>query len=370
MIGLDEYAGRVRRCRELLAEREMDALALSLGADMAYFCGYRAVPLERLTLLVIGTYGEPTLLVPELEAHRVAPLDGVFEIVPWSDAEDSVALAVRQLRVQSGARPTIGASERMWARHLLAFQGAMQHARFIPAERITRPLRIRKSPAEVEALRAAARAADTVAASLPTLGWAGRTEAEIAGDIARALRAEGHETVNFVIVASGPNGASPHHDPGRRVLQSGDVVVVDFGGTRDGYCSDVTRCVAVGEPSRDVAEAYAVVAAAQQEAVGAVRPGVSAGDVDAAARDVLAAAGHAEHFVHRTGHGIGLEEHEAPDIVAGSPEPLAPGMCFSVEPGVYVPGRFGLRLEDVVLTTDTGVERLNTAPRDLVVVAG
>jgi Xaa-Pro aminopeptidase len=236
---------------------------------------------------------------------------------------------------------------------------------------VLRELRIHKSPAEVEALRRAGQAIDRVHEAMA--GWLrpGRTEAEVGRDIADAIVAEGHSTVNFVIVAAGPNGASPHHQTGDRVIAGGDAVVVDIGGTTaEGYCSDSTRTYAVGDPPADFADYYEVLRQAQAAACAAVKPGVRAAAVDAAARDIIAGAGYGEYFVHRTGHGIGLEEHEEPWIVAGNDQPLAAGMAFSIEPGIYLPGRHGARIEDIVVCTEAGADRLNLVGRDLVVVPG
>jgi Xaa-Pro aminopeptidase len=233
-----------------------------------------------------------------------------------------------------------------------------------------RDLRASKSAAEVAALLAAGEAIDRVHAQVP--GWlrAGRTEAQVAADIADAIVAEGHATVDFTIVASGPNGASPHHTASDRVLQPGDPVVVDIGGTMpSGYCSDCTRTYAIGEPPADFVAYYEVLQAAQDAACSAVRPGVSAEAVDAAAREPITSAGYGEYFVHRTGHGIGLETHEDPYIVSGNTEPLRAGYAFSVEPGIY-PGPHGARIEDIVVCTQDGCQRLNNVTRDLVVVAG
>jgi Xaa-Pro aminopeptidase len=201
-------------------------------------------------------------------------------------------------------------------------------------------------------------------------GWLrpGRTEQEVAADISDAIVEEGHARADFAIVASGPNAASPHHAPADRVLAAGDVVVVDIGGTMpSGYCSDCTRTYAIGQPPAEFAAYYQVLQAAQEAACAAVRPGISAEAVDAAAREPIASAGYGEFFLHRTGHGIGLETHEDPYIVAGNTDDLIAGNAFSIEPGIY-PGQHGARIEDIVVCTRDGVARLNNVTRDLVVV--
>jgi Xaa-Pro aminopeptidase len=256
----------------------------------------------------------------------------------------------------------------MWAVMALRFRDALPDAEQVPAGRVLRRLRARKSAAEVAALCEAGAAIDRVHQIVPKLLKPGRTEREVGKDIAEAIIAEGHAVVDFVIVASGPNGASPHHEVSDRVLKPGDPVVVDIGGTMpSGYCSDETRTYSVGVPPADFRAYYEVLREAQQAACEAVRPGVTAESVDAAARDVIAEAGYGEYFIHRTGHGIGLETHEDPYIVAGNTEVLEPGMAFSIEPGIY-PGAHGARIEDIVVCTETGFERMNLVDRTLSVV--
>ncbi len=254
--------------------------------------------------------------------------------------------------------------DRTWATFLLGLQEALPATRFVAASTVTGPLRARKDAAEIEALRAAARVVDAVALAMRERPFAGRTEADISKELVERMLEGGHERANFAIVASGPNAASPHHEPGERVVEPGDSVVCDFGGTMAGYCSDITRTFVVGEPPGVVADLYDVLFRAQEEAVQAARVGVACEAVDAAARNVIDAAGYGDYFIHRTGHGIGLEEHEDPYLVSGNPTPLAPGHAFSVEPGIYLPGR----CEDIVVATEAGPERLNEAPRDLAVV--
>jgi len=196
----------------------------------------------------------------------------------------------------------------------------------------------------------------------------GRTEAAVSADISARLLAEGHDVVNFAIVAAGENAASPHHHAGERVIVDGDLVLCDFGGTMAGYCSDITRCVSVGEPQPAVADAYAVLHAAQAAGVAAGVVGAGCQDVDRAARQVITEAGFGEYFIHRTGHGIGMEAHEDPYMVEGNSLPIAAGHAFSVEPGIYVPGAWGMRLEDIVVATDDGPLPMNRVNHDLVVV--
>ena len=352
---------------------DLDGLLLSHGADLPWLTGYRAMPLERLTLLVLPQAGEAVLVVPALEAPRVPPVPPGVVLRPWSDGEEPLDL-VADL-VGRGAR-RLGVSDRAWAATVLGIQARLPDVRLVPASRVTAALRAVKDEAEVEVLRRASAAADRVAASLQAgeIPLRGRRERDVSAEISARLLDEGHRKVNFAIVGSGPNGASPHHEAGDRVIDDGDVVVCDFGGELAlagedvGYCSDITRTVAVGEPGPEVRECYEVLRAAQAAGVAAARRGIAAEDVDAAARAVIVDAGYGPQFVHRTGHGIGIEEHEDPYLVAGNREPLERGHAFSVEPGIYFPGRFGMRLEDILVVGDDGAESLNRADHDLVVL--
>ncbi|WP_248963144.1 M24 family metallopeptidase [Sphaerisporangium perillae] len=359
---------RVADAREATAAAGIDALLLTPGPDLRYLTGYDALPLERLTCLVVPAEGEAFMVVPRLELpaaeHSPASRLGL-EFVPWDETDDPYSLVARRI----GPAATVGLADRMWAMQSLRFRAVMPGIEQVLAGSVLREMRMRKSPAEVAALREAGAAIDVVHALVPGLLKAGRTEREVGKDIAEAILAAGHATVDFVIVGSGPNGASPHHELSDRVIQAGEPVVVDIGGQMpSGYCSDSTRTYSVGEPPADFAAYYEVLRQAQDAACAAVRPGVSCESVDAAARQIIEDAGYGDRFIHRTGHGIGLETHEEPYIVSGNTEPLAPGFAFSVEPGIYLAGRHGARIEDILVCTETGGERLNNQPRDLVVV--
>jgi Xaa-Pro aminopeptidase len=358
-------------------ELGVDALLLSHGADLPWLTGYRAMPLERLTVLVLPREGEGVLLVPALEASRVPELEpdeeGLITLRPWAETEDPVALAAALLAPARGA--TYAISDRAWAQSLLALQESLPGARWRAASSVTSALRAVKDAGEIAALAAAAHAADSVAAVLQAgeIPLEGRREIQVSEAIGAGLLAAGHRRVNFALVGSGPNAASPHHEAGDRVIGAGDTVVCDFGGEyalhdEVGYCSDITRTVAVGDPGAEVRECYAVLLAAQQAAVQAARPGVTAEEVDAVARAIIAEAGLGEYFIHRTGHGIGIEEHEDPYLVAGNDTRLVVGHAFSIEPGIYLPGRFGMRLEDIVVVGEDGAVPLNAVDHSLVVI--
>ncbi len=360
-------ADRLDLVRESARAAGLDAVLLTPGPDLRYVTGYDAKQLERLTCLVVPAHGDPALFVPRLElpAAQASPAGALgLEFVPWEETADPYRMVAARL----GDVGTVGLSDRMWALFVLQFRDVLPAARLALASGALRPLRIRKTPAEVAALREAGAAIDRVHARVPEWLRPGLTEREVGSVIAEAILAEGHATVDFVIVGSGPNAASPHHDVSDRVLAVGDVVVVDIGGAMpSGYCSDSTRTYAIGEPPAEFAAYYKVLRDAQEAACEAVRPGVTAESVDAAAREPIIAAGYGEAFFHRTGHGIGLETHEDPYIVTGNRELLEPGMAFSVEPGIY-PGPHGARIEDIVVCTADGCERLNHTPRELLIV--
>jgi Xaa-Pro aminopeptidase len=364
---------RVARVREAAENAGLDALLLTPGPDLRYVTGYDARPLERLTCLAVPAGGDPFLVVPRLEltAAQESPAGALgVELVPWDETDDPYALVAGRLTqaTAKGERARVAVADRMWAVMALRFRAALPGAGQVAAGAVMRELRIRKSPAEVAALREAGEAIDRVHRRVPEFLKPGRTEREVARDIADAITAEGHASVDFVIVGSGPNGANPHAEPTDRPIQAGEPVVVDIGGTMpSGYCSDSTRNYCLGTPPGDYVAYYEVLREAQEASCQAVRPGVTPEAVDAAARDIIAAAGYGEHFFHRTGHGIGLEGHEDPYIVAGNTEPLEPGMAFSIEPGIY-PGRHGARIEDIVVCTEDGFERVNNTDRDTVVV--
>ena len=366
------FTDRLDRARALMGARGVDVLMLSVGADLPYFCGYEAMPLERLTMLVVPRDGAATLVVPRLEAPRVTERPDVFGIRPWDETEDPVAI-VAGLAAAAG---TAAVGDQMWSRFLVELMEAMPSVSWRRASEVTAPIRSVKDISEIERLRAAGAAVDRIATRLQQgeIELVGRTEAEVSAELGRQILAEGHDRVNFAIVAAGPNAASPHHEPGNHLIGAGEIVLCDFGGTMVGedgvgYCSDITRCAYTGEPPAEFNELYDVLFAAQAAAVAAAVVGTAAQDVDRTARSLIAAAGYGEFFIHRTGHGIGTEAHEDPYIVEGNPEPLVAGNAFSVEPGIYVPGRWGARLEDIVAASPTGPDPLNRADHRLAVVA-
>ncbi|WP_295628416.1 Xaa-Pro peptidase family protein [uncultured Corynebacterium sp.] len=370
----DVHATRLRRAAELAAERGIGSLVFGTGPDLEYLIGSRVSSHERLTALAVPVAKQgarPVFVLPAVErgdlpASAVPDLD--VDVVLWSDGDDPHRLVADALGLDDGATLAVGAS--LTADHLLPILDATG-ARPVLAGETLRELFMRKDDAEIEQLRDAAAAIDRVHARVPSMLRPGRTEADVAEELTAAILEEGHSAVDFVIVGSGPNGANPHHDFSDRVLDDGDVVVVDIGGTWGvGYHSDCTRTYAIGDAPEKATAAWEVLRAAQEAAVAAVRPGATAADIDDAARSVIADAGFGDNFIHRTGHGIGLSLHEEPFIMVGNDLVLEPGMAFSVEPGLYFEGEIGMRLEDIVVVTDDGAESLNRGPHELVAAAG
>ncbi|MGH3577714.1 MAG: M24 family metallopeptidase, partial [Mycobacterium sp.] len=362
------YARRLEAATAAITAAGVAGLVITPGYDLRYLIGSRAQTFERLTALVLPGSGDPTVVVPRLELASLkesAVADLGLTVVDWVDGDDPYRLVAAAL---GGAPAATAVTDAMPALHLLPL-AAVLGVTPVLATGVLRELRMVKDASEIDALRKAGSAIDRVHARVPEFLVPGRTEADVAADIAEAILAEGHSEVAFVIVGSGPHGADPHHECSDRELRVGDVVVVDIGGAyQPGYHSDSTRTYSIGEPTAEVAQRYSVLQRAQRAAVDAVRPGVTAEQVDAAARTVLTDAGFGEYFVHRTGHGIGLSVHEEPYIVAGNDLPLAAGMAFSVEPGIYFPGRWGARIEDIVVVTKDGAIAVNNRPHELIVV--
>jgi Xaa-Pro aminopeptidase len=370
------YAERLARASEASGSAGLAAMLIGVGSDLRYLTGYEAMPLERLTLLVLVPGRPPFIVVPRLERGAAeAGLRTPVEIVTWDETDDPYALAVGGIGAVHGAQ--VAVSDTMLAMHLLRLQAALgRRVHTELASPVLRELRMRKDPDEIALLTLAAHAADRVVARIAEGRLIGRTEADVAREVRDALIEEGHDQGLFAIVGSGPNSASPHHEASQRVIRAGEPIVLDIGGTLGGYGSDVTRTLWVtgGDPANGPDERFrhlfGVLQAAQAAATAVVRPGVACEAVDATARRIIDAEGYGEAFFHRTGHGIGLEGHEDPYLVAGNDLPLEAGMAFSIEPGIYLVGEYGARIEDIVVCGEDGPIVLNEAPRELLVVNG
>ncbi|KAB1149440.1 aminopeptidase P family protein [Streptomyces luteolifulvus] len=363
-----DHAARMARAARDAAAAGLTGLLVTPGPDLLWLCGYRPTAVtERLTLLVLALDAEPRLLVPVLERPdaEAAPGAGALRISAWRDGQDPYAAAAGLLRPHGH----YGVSDSTWALHLLGLQEALPLTTYRPLTVALPMLRAVKDEHELARLAAAGAAADAAYEEILSVRFAGRRERDVAADLDRLLREHGHSQVDFTLVGSGPNGADPHHDAGERTIGDGDMVVLDFGGLREGYGSDTTRTVHVGEPSKEERAVHDLVRSAQQAAFEAVRPGVTCQEIDRVARAVIADAGYGAYFVHRTGHGIGVTTHEPPYLVEGEEQPLVPGMCFSIEPGIYLPGRFGVRIEDIVTCTEHGGRRLNNTPHEMAIVS-
>jgi Xaa-Pro aminopeptidase len=371
----DYIAAYERRLQSFMAQMtatNVDAAVLTFGAEVPWLIGYEPMPLERVTALVLRHNEAPVLLVPEIEAPRVRTRGDLFELLPWREGADPFELLERRLQ---GAREIV-VSDRGWSAWTLTLMERLDPStRFQRASLLSTPIRRKKDDVEMLTLAAAAAAADEVALLLQggEIRFRGRTERDLSDEIGRRLVAFGHRHMNFAIVGSGPNSASPHHEASDRTMESGDFVVCDFGGTfcvndEPGYCSDTTRTFSIGEPLVESRELFEVLYRSQETVRRDLRPGMTLEAADQLARSVIDEGGFGDYFIHRLGHGIGLEEHEEPYLAPGVSGTLEAGDAFSIEPGIYLSGRLGARIEDIAVATEDGVISLNTSPRTLTVV--
>jgi len=364
----EDFARRIARAADHARDAGLAGLLVTPGPDLVYFTGYSPIVIaERITLLAINVARDPAMIVPTLERSDAAAAPGTaaVKLSDWTDGDDPYQATAGLL--DADGRYAI--SDSAWAMHLLGLLEVLPGASYVSMTTALPMLRAIKGADELERLAAAGAAVDACVEEISRVRFEGRREIDIGTDLAALLREHGHSQVDFTVVGSGPNGANPHHELSDRVIERGDMVVLDFGGVRDGYGSDTTRTVHVGEPDDEELKVYDIVRRAQQAGFEAVRPGVACQEVDRAARKVIADAGYGEYFIHRTGHGIGLTTHEPPYMIEGETQPLRPGMCFSIEPGIYLPGRFGVRTEDIVTVTEDGGRRLNNSSRELRIVS-
>jgi Xaa-Pro aminopeptidase len=364
------YEERCRRAQEVMAELDVDYLFIGPGSDLHYLTGTPGMDNERMMLLVIPKSGQPSMIVPTLEKLATSKYATYFDLLDWHDSEGGPQGKLNQLLGTAQGREVKAAvGSHLWSMFLLELQKVLPKGQWSTANEVLKRLRIAKASDEVQLLKDAAAVADKAFSDLIQLKFSGRSEREMMGEINNLLLKYGQEQMLFCIVGSGPNGAQPHHHTGDRIIEEGDAVVLDFGGSYHGYCSDMTRTVVVGKPNDpDFEKVYNIVNEARAAGHRQAKPGVSCESVDAAARKVITDAGYGEFFVHRTGHGIGMEVHEEPYIVAGNGLTLEPGMAFSIEPGIYLPGRFGVRIEDIAIITQDGEENINLSTHEIVTV--
>lgn len=363
---LAQYAARIERARAELEKQGLDYIVVGPGSDLLYLTGYDAHLSERLNLLIIGRDGTAAMVVPVLEAPLYAGRESLAAPRTWTETDVPSQLVASIIGDATGKK--IGIANTLWASFVLKLQGAVVGAKWESANEVMRNLRMTKDSAEIEALAEVARRTDAAFVDfIETAQITGLTEVAAGKKLGESMEKQGLSWKGG-IVASGPNSASPHHHTGDRVIQRGDVIVFDWGSTYKGYHSDITRTVIIGEPTEEYRKVYDIVRRANQAALDAAKPGVACEDVDKAARDLITAEGYGEAFIHRVGHGLGLDVHEEPYMVGGNKLKLEPGMVFSDEPGIYLEGKFGIRIEDIVYCTEDGAKRFNEATRDIVVM--
>ena len=366
MNDYSEYAERARRAQAAMAAADCDWLFVSHSTDLLYLIGFTKRPSERLALLLLPREGRAKIVVPGFEVQVFQPYAGFFDVIGWEETEDPVAKVADV--VGAGAGQTIAIADQLHTVFTLRLQAALGGARYMEGNRILARIRMIKTNAEIDALRGAAARTEDALASLFAEPVAGKTELEVLRFLHNGLTERGLELSGGGIVGAGPHSASPHHKTGEKILADGDALVIDFGGGWNGYRSDLTRSFHVGEPSAEFRRIYQITQEAQQLAFEATRPGMTAEEIDTVARDYISARGYGPAFIHRTGHGVGMDGHEYPYLVQGDATVIEEGMVFSIEPGIYLAGQYGVRIEDVVAVTATGAERLNHYPRDLQIV--
>lgn len=356
------HPDRIARTRAQMTSAGVDLLSLPPGDDLDYLLGYSPHADERPCYLFL-TAADAIFLVPELNAGQArGRVDLPF--LTYTDAEGPSAV-LRQARDRLGTPKRISVGDTMRADFLLLLQERWAKSAFVPGAHVMGPVRMIKTADEIEILRRSAATADVAADAAFAACRPGVTETAVARAVQEAFAAQGVTQVGFAIVGGGPNSAYPHHSSGDRPLQAGEPVLVDLGGRLEGYASDITRMAYLGEPSARYREVHAVVERAVRAGMDAAGPGAPLAAVDRAARAVIEAAGYGKYFTHRTGHGLGLTGHEPPSVTHTNDLPIQQGMVFSVEPGIYLEGEFGVRLEEIVIVTARGAERLSMLPREV-----
>ncbi len=360
-----DYIARCKKVAAAAAAKGIDLTLISPSSDMTYLCGYAHKPSDRPTLLVISEARDPFIVAPLLEAQKVrAKTQGLFEVMAWDETQDPFGLTRDTLRTRISS---MAVAEQMWAGDLLRLKTHFEDAHVMSAQPLIAPLRMRKSEEELDLLRKAGCAADKAYDMLCQFKLSGMSEKEVQQELMHLLMQAGTPEA-FCLVATGENTSSPHHEVSDRIVHERDAVWVDFGGKCEGYNADCTRTLHVGSPQSEYVRVYDIVRRAQETTVLSIRPGMTCQEVDRIARSIIQDAGYGASFIHRTGHGLGLDVHEHPYIVEGNHQVLEPGMVFSVEPGIYITGSFGVRIEDIVAVTNDGVEVLNNSTHDMLIL--
>jgi len=364
---MKNLVSRKDKLTALMREKGVKALVLSPSMNQLYTTGFDTFPGERLLVSVLDEGGEIIFIVPKMYEQEVKEKAIFDRIISWDDSQDPGKILEVLCSEKGYAGSTVAVEDTMWFIAFDKIYQAFGNARFVKASSIVGELRIHKTADEAEKMRKSSELADKALSKTIPLIRAGMKETEVRDILEAELKVQGLSGPSFeTIIGSGPNSALPHYTAGDRVLQQGDSIVIDFGGLYQGYCSDMTRTIMLGKATEEYREVYETVKEAQKKAVEAVKPGMKASDIDAAARSYITEKGYGAYFIHRTGHGIGMEVHEEPYISDISKSVLEPGMIFSIEPGVYLPGKFGVRIEDLVIVTSTGVEVLNKYTKELI----
>lgn len=371
-----DYEARLNGVRALMHTHGLDFLVVGPSADMVYLTGAHTRPSERLAAFILPQLGPGYFVTPAFEAASLPELPEGTQVKTWDETDNPSALAANIIADTlhggpGGINCTVGVGERLWSVFLLRLQAELPRASFTPATTVLSAARQVKTAGEVAAMQKAGAASDDAFAEFVGKEFTGKSELELSAVFADLLKARGVQLADPPLVASGPNSASPHHHSGERIIKEGDAIVLDFWGTLDDYTFDCTRTVFVGgapAPGSEEATVYGVVARAQEAAVQAARAGMTCEALDQVARGIITEAGYGEYFTHRLGHGIGLDTHEAPYIVKGNDTVLQDGMSFSIEPGIYLPNKFGVRVEDCVAIVDGKAVRFNNADHGIISV--
>ncbi|HWJ80365.1 MAG TPA: Xaa-Pro peptidase family protein [Niallia sp.] len=358
------YQNRIEKAQGILEELELDALLVTSPTNFFYFSGTWLDSHERLQAILINKVGQPIMVIHEMSKEEIDH-PSLFKTVLWKDGDQSIQILEKLL-----PRAGVISIDNQWpSQNLINLMKMNNNMTFVDSTSVIGKLRVKKDKHEIELLKKSGAIANDVMGKTIDFIKAGMTESEVVNEIKRLFKTHNVEKMSFnPIVGAGKNGAIPHHSPDDTKISNGDMVVIDLGGIKDHYCSDITRTILIGDHiSEEMKEVYNTVLVAQEEAIKAIRPGISLKEIDKVARDIITEAGYGPQFTHRTGHGLGIEVHEEPFVTFNNDQLLEEGMVISVEPGIYLSDQFGVRIEDIVVVTETGFECINHYPRELIV---